>query len=255
MSLTDSNHFEFVEIVSFEKLNINNWALTDLSNRLMFFPDIELNQGSYFTLLSDSSLLNSIPDTSLLLISKNTFPNLNNTSDGIYVLDMTGKIIDSLIYNDNWPIIENRSTEKFQTNYESNSMRNWGIAVNESGSTPGKTNSLAFDSLPIDGSVTLSPNPFSPDNDGIDDLLKLSFSLPFDNSTLRVEVFDMAGRTIAQPYYNLNVGQNGVLYWGGLRMSGKIARIGIYIIKTTAKDHVSGKEWEDLQTVVLAKKL
>ena len=255
MSLTDSNHFEFVEIVSFEKLNINNWALTDLSNRLMFFPNIDLNQGSYFTLLSDSSLLNSIPDTALFSISSNMFPNLNNTSDGIYVLDMTGKIIDSLIYNDNWPILENRSTEKFQPNYESNSSKNWGIAVNEMGSTPGMENSLAFDSLPIDGSVTLSPNPFSPNNDGLDDLLNLSYSLPFENSTLRVEVFDMAGRTIAQPFYNLNVGQNGVLFWDGLRTSGEIARMGIYLIKIIAKDHASGKEWMDIQTIVLAKKL
>ena len=123
------------------------------------------------------------------------------------------------------------------------------------GSTPGMENSLAFDSLPIDGSVTLSPNPFSPNNDGLDDLLNLSYSLPFENSTLHVEVFDMAGRTIAQPFYNLNVGQNGVLFWDGLRTSGEIARMGIYLIKIIAKDHASGKEWMDIQTIVLAKKL
>lgn len=255
MSLTDSSHFEFVEIVSSENLNINNWALTDLSGRLMVFPNIDLHQGSYFTLLSDSSFLNSISDTSLFIISNNMFPNLNNTSDGIFILDMTGKIIDSLLYNDDWPILENRSTEKFQPNYESNSLKNWGIAVNETGSTPGIKNSLAFDSLPIDGSVKLSPNPFSPNNDGIDDLLKLSYSLPFENSTLRIEVFDMMGRTIAQPFYNLNVGQNGVLYWDGLRTTGELARIGIYLIKIIAKDHASGKEWMDIQTIVLAKKL
>ncbi|MBL7014012.1 MAG: lamin tail domain-containing protein [Candidatus Marinimicrobia bacterium] len=255
MSLTDSNHFEFVELVSMGLINIDNWGLTDLSGRIMTFSEFELHQGSYFTISGDSALLEIISDTSLLEVSENMFPNLNNSSDGIYILDMTGKVIDSLLYDEDWPIIENRSTEKFQSNYESNSMKNWGIAVNELGSTPGGTNSLAFDTLPIEGSVYISPNPFSPDGDGYDDQLKIEYSFPFENSTLRMEIFDMVGRTIAQPFYNLNVGQNGVLYWDGQRSSGQPARIGIYIIKTTAKDHASGKEWEDLQTVVLAKKL
>jgi len=85
--------------------------------------------------------------------------------------------------------------------------------------------------------------------------LNMEYDLPFENSTLRIEIFDMTGRKIAEPFYNLNVGQNGVLTWDGLRSTEQRARIGIYLIKTTARDHASGNIWEDLQTIILARKL
>ena len=65
----------------------------------------------------------------------------------------------------------------------------------------------------------------------------------------------MVGRSIDTPYWNLHVAQEGILSWIGNRKNGEPARIGIYIIKFTAKDPAIGKTWEDIQTVVLAKKL
>jgi hypothetical protein len=47
----------------------------------------------------------------------------------------------------------------------------------------------------------------------------------------------------------------GLLYWHGERSNGDPARIGIYIIKFEARDLSTGKSWEDIQTVVLAKPL
>ena len=255
LSLRDSNYFEFVELVSDTNLNILGWGLSDISGKVMTFPNLNLNKGDYFILSGDSAFLDLMTDIDAVQISETNFPNLNNGTDGIYVLDMTGKILDSLIYDESWPIIENRSTEKFHISYPSNSSKSWGVAVNESGMTPGAKNSLAFETLPEDGSINFSPNPFSPDGDGYDDILNMEYDLPFENSTLRIEIFDMTGRKIAEPFYNLNVGQNGVLTWDGLRSTEQRARIGIYLIKTTARDHATGKIWEDLQTIILAKKL
>ena len=65
----------------------------------------------------------------------------------------------------------------------------------------------------------------------------------------------MAGRIIAKPYYNYQVGQNGVLTWDGKRDNGKPARIGIYVIKVSFRDFSSIASWEKVKTVVLAKPL
>ena len=52
-----------------------------------------------------------------------------------------------------------------------------------------------------------------------------------------------------------NIAQEGILSWNWKRKNGEPVRIGIYIIKFTAKNPATGKIWEDVQTIVLAKKL
>jgi hypothetical protein len=42
---------------------------------------------------------------------------------------------------------------------------------------------------------------------------------------------------------------------GDLGGDGDLSRMGIYILKLTAKDQSGSKTWENVQTIVLAKKL
>jgi hypothetical protein len=151
--------------------------------------------------------------------------------------------------------MSSRSTEKYRTSASSNNVKNWGISVGDEGQTPGYQNSLFFSDFPSKGTVEFSPDPFSPDGDGIDDLLTLTFSLPYLEAAIRWEVIDMAGRIIAKPYYNYYVGQNGKLTWNGKRDNGKPARIGIYVMKISFQDANSTKSMERVKTVVLAKQL
>jgi hypothetical protein len=65
----------------------------------------------------------------------------------------------------------------------------------------------------------------------------------------------MTGRNIATPYWNVHFPQEGLLKWDGKRDDGNNARIGIYIVRLLAKDPTSGKVWEKVKTVVLAKQL
>ncbi|MBT6711513.1 MAG: hypothetical protein HOB22_07345, partial [Candidatus Marinimicrobia bacterium] len=91
--------------------------------------------------------------------------------------------------------------------------------------------------------------------DGIDDELTITYSLPYLGAAIRWEIIDMAGRVIAKPYYNYQVGQNGKLKWNGKRDNGKSARIGIYVMKISFQDVASTQSWETVKTVVLAKPL
>ena len=253
--LPDSTESEFVEIIPQTNVNIYNWTIRDLGGAKGVLPNLDLSAFTYCLITDDSSFLNIIPDTSVLILPGNGLPGLNNSSETIYILDHTESVIDSLQYNENWSLMDSRSVEKYRITDTSNEPNNWGISVGESGKTPGFQNSLFFSDLPSKGSVAISPDPFSPDGDGIDDELTITYSLPYLGAAIRWEIIDMAGRVIAKPYYNYQVGQNGKLTWNGKRDNGKSARIGIYVMKISFQDVASIQSWETVKTVVLAKPL
>ncbi len=253
--LPDSTESEFVEIIPQTNVNMNNWTIRDLGGAKGVFPNLDLSAFTYCLITDDSSFLDIIPDTSILILPGNGLPGLNNSSETIYILDHTESVIDSLQYNENWALMDSRSVEKYRITDTSNEPNNWGISVGEAGKTPGFQNSLFFSDLPSKGRVTISPDPFSPDGDGIDDELTITYSLPYLGAAIRWEIIDMAGRVIAKPYYNYQVGQNGKLKWNGKRDNGKSARIGIYVMKISFQDVASTQSWETVKTVVLAKPL
>ena len=253
--LPDSTESEFVEIIPQTNVNINNWTIRDLGGAKGVLPNLDLSAFTYCLITDDSSFLNIISDTSILILPGNGLPGLNNSSETIYILDHTESVIDSVHYNENWSFMDSRSVEKYRITDISNEPNNWGISVGEAGKTPGFQNSLFFSDLPSKGSVAISPDPFSPDGDGIDDELTITYSLPYLGAAIRWEIIDMAGGGIAKPYYNYQVGQNGKLTWNGKRDNGKSARIGIYVMKISFQDVASIQSWETVKTVVLAKPL
>lgn len=250
----DSNQTEFVELYTSQQIELKNWSLSDKAQQRHIFPTVTLLPDSYLIVSADSVLIQQFPDIQTLVVPLKGLPSLNNTSDAIYLYDATGTIIDSLVYDGNWPIIDGRSTEKFRPDFTSNDPQRWGLAVNEQGMTPGTINSVFFGTLPEKGSLQLAPNPFSPDGDGVDDVLTMHYCLPFAQATVRVEIFDVIGRTIATPYWNRYIPEEGILTWTGKRSNGQSARTGIYIIKVTARDVSTGKYWEKIRTAVLAKR-
>ena len=246
---------EFMEIYSPHSLDLGDWTISDRSKVQKSIPNILVHQDQYLVLAQDSTIYQHAKMNELVISMNENWPTLNNSSDGIFIYDMTGQVIDSLVYSDDWPILAGRSTEKFRTDYISNDSSRWALTVDASAMTPGKQNSIFYESLAESGWVDLSPNPFSPDGDGVDDELTIRYQLPFEQAAITISVFDATGRKITTPYWNRASPQEGLLYWDGTRSNGDPARIGIYILKFEARDGSSGRIWEDIQTVVLAKPL
>lgn len=255
LTIPDSTQSEFVELVTINTVQMDNWSVSDnsMSHKIFSFGDVAEEQ--FFVLAADSIISEFLPENGKWKIPEGGLPGLNNTSDGIYLYDMTGMIIDSLVYTLDWGIVENRSMEKYRPEFISSDSSRWAVAVNETGLTPGQTNSVYYEQLSKAGQLVLEPNPFSPDGDGFDDLLYIKYKLPFEYGVISIQIFDVIGRTIAVPYWNMFTAQENILTWGGKRKNGESARIGVYIIKVKAADQTSNKTWEDIQTVVLAKKL
>ncbi len=253
LSQPADGYTEFIEIINLEPVNLLNWSIADNNLVPRLLPAIGQTANTFTILAPDSGWWTGIPAAATLIVPAG-WPTLNNGADGIFLFDNTGKIIDSLRYDESWPVQPGRSLEKLRPDYPSASRDSWSAAVNQRGFTPGETNSIHVESVSDGAKITCSPNPFSPDDDGFEDLLQIHFQLPYDLATIDIEIFDVVGRLISAPAWNQAAAREGIISWDGMDENKRPARTGIYIIKFTARDRQGGASWEDVQTVVVVQK-
>ncbi|MFQ6673513.1 MAG: lamin tail domain-containing protein [Fidelibacterota bacterium] len=246
---------EFIEFVnrSPHNLQLDGWTFSDSdTNAVRSFPPQTVASGAYVVMAEDSSLLPFLPLNAVLLLPGNGFPNLNNEGDAIFLEDPSGQVMDSLVYTTGWGGTNGRSVEKLNPELESSGQANWGTSVATAKMTPGARNSIFFESLPSSGSLTLDPNPFSPDGDGHEDELRIAYHIPFDQAYLTILVFDSMGRTVRTLAKNLAVGSEGFITWNGVTDRSRQARIGLYVLKIVAVERKTKQTLEWVKTVVLA---
>ena len=222
------------------------------STRRLFEP------GSYFIIAADTSIEAFVPDTSSVEIVKS----LTLRDDGGYVViaDPAGTTVDSVGYLPSWnngdiANTSGRSLEKVNPALPSNDRMSWSTCVSADGGTPGKRNSLFVEANNCSNSISVEPNPFSPDGDGHDDFTFINYSFPVSSVKVRVRVFDSIGRLIATPEDNAILPSSGSIVWDGRDGSGRIVRFGLYILFV----EVTGPDGRSLSTykkpLVVAKRM
>ena len=95
---------------------------------------------------------------------------------------------------------------------------------------PGKQNSVFTNFIPANASLSCSPNPFSPDGDGFQDVTIIQYSGPASLATIRIRIYDSMGRLVRTLADAEPAGAHGSVVWNGLNDRGERVRIGIYII-------------------------
>ena len=106
-----------------------------------------------------------------------------------------------------------------------------------------------------DATLTASPNPFSPDDDGFDDVVFIQYQLTIIPSSVHLRIYDVRGRRIRTLIGARGSGVDNVVVWDGRDDQGQAARIGIYIIYLEALDQKGGVVKSSKATLVLAGKL
>ena len=108
---------------------------------------------------------------------------------------------------------------------------NWHSAAESVGwATPGFENSQYYPGQITGEMVTVLPEIFSPDNDGVDDVLNINYELETPGYVGTVTIFDANGRIIRNLVQNELLAATGTISWDGLNNKREKARIGIYII-------------------------
>lgn len=178
----------------------------------------------------------------------------------IYLADSLGAVIDMVHYTEEWHnpnLIDMKgiALERIDPNGESNDISNWGSSTVPAGGTPAEENSLYQTPEPAGdiNSLILEPNPFSPDDDGHEDHLFISYSFDDPNYMLRVRIFDRHGRLVHTLADSHHAGFEGSLTWNGRNTDGVTGRIGIYIVHVEAFNSSTGDKKQFREVAVLAR--
>ncbi len=267
-----AGYSEFIELFnrSADTVDVQGWKIMDASsssgNRIQFPGESLLLFPNHFLVIAaDSSIFAQYPllkaTTGGLTLVTHKDLSLSNSGDDVVLADQTNTTIDSLRFSPSWhnPSLNTstvgRSIERINPSFGSNDKRNWSTSVAPSGATPLQTNSIFTKVVPSAASLSLSPNPFSPDNDGFEDILAITYSLPSTVSMIRVRCFDVQGRLVRTLANNEPVASSGTLLWNGLDDNNRRVRIGMYIILFEALDAAGGIDRVMKDVVVVATKL
>ncbi len=261
---------EYVELWnnSNEDIDLTNWKISDAvspggtTGHAFIIPSSKtIRSKGYFVIASDSSFFKtfSVSEDFLYIVGKSNL-SLNNDADAIQLFDPSGTLIDSVWYSTSWhhpdrSITTGISLERICPSRSSLDRQNWTSSTAPDGGTPGKQNSVFLESDPQTMTISISPNPFSPDGDGVDDEVAISAEFPSTTVTIRVKIFDTMGRLVKTLAEGNPVGSSYSVRWNGMNNNDHRCRIGLYILYIEAIDGPGGVNYTVKRPIVLARHL
>ncbi|MFN3939223.1 MAG: lamin tail domain-containing protein, partial [Chitinophagales bacterium] len=144
--------------------------------------------------------------------------------------------IDRLQYTDDWhfALLEDEngvSLERITLSGETQNADSWHSAAALLGyGTPGYQNSNYSNLVIADNLLDLESNVFSPDGDGYQDLLIITYQTEQEGYIANIKIFDDAGRLNHTLINNETMAREGFITWDGVRSNGTQAPMGIYIL-------------------------
>ncbi|MBC7757569.1 MAG: lamin tail domain-containing protein, partial [Phormidesmis sp. FL-bin-119] len=192
-------------------------------------------------------------------VLKATLPQFND-GEGTVVLLSKGVRIDELTYTEKMHFqllkdFEGVSLERSSFKLRSNEAGNFRSATAASGfATPGYKNSQHTEHHFNDDEFSLISKTFSPDNDGFEDLLQVSYRMPAPGMVANAKIFNDKGILIKHLIKNSTLNAEGLFVWDGLNEFNNAAGSGIYFIFAEIFD-TSGNVKQFRRSFALAEKL
>ncbi len=167
-----------------------------------------------------------------------SMPSFNDDKGTAIILNAQGEITDELTYNEKWHFklidhFEGVALERVNYNAVTQSAENWHSAATAVGyGTPTYKNSQYHLTEGLTGEIRLSPEIFSPDNDGQDDFATLDYRFPAPGYIANITIFNSMGRPVRYLQKNALCGTTGSFHWDGLQEKNQPLAVGVYIIFT-----------------------
>ncbi|MGE0090234.1 MAG: lamin tail domain-containing protein [Bacteroidales bacterium] len=188
-----------------------------------------------------------------------SLPSYNDDEGKAILMNQNESVIDMLDYNQDmhFPLLTNTdgvSLERINPDRPSEDASNWHSASEVVGfATPAYENSQYKSVSETDERIKISPEVFSPDNDGFEDVIDIQ--LLFDNPgyVANIKVFDSRGRLIKYIANNLLLGVENTISWNGLNDQNQKPTNGIYVIYFEIFD-LRGNVKKYRKSVVIAEK-
>ena len=263
---TEASTPEYIEMYNFSPDTINPSHINVQINSNTPVPLSPVNKilppGGYYVVASDSSLytvFSSLSGDSAVYIPAGGL-SLSNGGASLRLSNIYGEQLDSLFYLPKWygknsASTRNRAVEKINPALNGNDAMNWSGSADPQGGTPGRANSMYAVLTPSSSSLSVSPNPFSPDDDGYEDYTIISYNLANNSNLITIKIFDGSGREMRTLADNYPSSASGDIAFDGRDSGGRPLPLGIYIIYLEAHGTQSGFVQKLKTVVVSARKL
>lgn len=227
-------------------------GIADTTKRVQL-PDWVLLPVDFAIIAFDSTVfLENIPlDAKVAIFASNDIT-LNNNGDSLIVFASDNSILDRVDYRPNWGNDEvGVSLERVSITSSTNDQANWGSCVDPDGSTPGSVNSRSISNSNRPTTLSVSPSPFTPNGDGIDEVTEIMFTTESLSGTSAIKIFDIRGRLVRR-LNSVQQGNTGSVLWDGRRDNGEMATTARYIVLLESESS-SGEVIHEHTTVILAR--
>ncbi|OFX53334.1 MAG: hypothetical protein A2066_15540 [Bacteroidetes bacterium GWB2_41_8] len=197
-----------------------------------------LKPGEFLVCTKDPTILASqyITCNPASFCAMKSFPTFSDDAGTVVLLNDSLVVLDEFSYSVKMhsPFLadeEGVSLERISLEKPSSDRSNWASATASVGfATPGLPNSQMGSETEIQDEITPEPKAFSPNGDGYNDELILSFQFDKPGYIANVQIFDTAGRHVRFLVKNQSLAQEGSWKWDGSSDSGQKQNIGVYII-------------------------
>jgi hypothetical protein len=177
-----------------------------------------------------------LTDSSAYYRSNRSTLSLSTTAGSVWILNGNNQTLDSVRYDTDfhYPSVRDRrgvSLERVSVSGSSIDPRNWASYAGLLGGSPGWPNSIVLADAPNQtASIGVYPNPFSPDNDGFEDVTRITVQFDGPGWLAKVNVFDRLGRKVRTLADGERVSATHDIYWNGLDDNNRRVFTGFYVI-------------------------
>ena len=197
---------------------------------------LRLPPGGYAVFTDDAEdLAARFPEVDLGRVVELDLPALPNEEGSIRLETATGLVLDAFIYSSDMHnvLVDPQGASLERSSYErpANEAGNWHTAASASGyGTPTRPNSQAEAAVATGAQVVLATPTFTPNGDGQDDRLHLTYRTDRPGWLASLAIFDANGRPVRPAERTDLLGVTGALSWDGTDASGRLQQSGPYVL-------------------------
>ncbi len=241
---------DFVELYnrSDKIINLEDLRLGAIRQTIPNPPDTTLREISLSTwlLMPGSYVLLTVDTNSIIrfyftpstqnFVEMNSFPTYPNESGTVLLTHRNRTVIDMFTYHEkmHYPLlnyVKGVSLERISPLRPTDDPTNWHSAAESVGfATPGYQNSIFVSDEPATTMLEVSPEIFSPDGDGFDDVTNIRYLFDQAGYTMNIFIHNAAGQKVRHLVKSMLVAQQGVVSWDGLDDHQRRLPIGIYVV-------------------------
>lgn len=190
------------------------------------------------------------------IVEVKSLPTYANASGTVIVCGTDSTIIDRFDYSESMhsrllKSVKGVALERRSFSAATQEAANWYSAASTAGyGTPTYANSQSREFLYKEDDFTVEPDLFSPDGDGYNDLLNITYQLADEDLSANIYLTDRNGRIVRHLLRGGVLGTHGLLTWDGTDDDGQRCRQGRYALVIEAYN-TTGKKQRTRKTTTL----